>query len=471
MNYFRKGRCIKKGAKRERIEDMKALFDKKAPRLAINLSSRLCSYYMEHFRSSDAYMQALTERCQLPEGFQVATTRLDFVPEQRPSAEPYAMDLALIVGDSPTPCFAGMFTTNRFPGAPVIMARQRIHNQLLQGMLINNRIANVGSRNGLADAILLTERLGKELAIEPQLLLSISTGIIGWELPIFDMLKVLPSLQPGLHRGSAIDVTQAIMTTDSYPKAHCAESEAGRIVAIGKGAGMIEPNLATMLIFILTDIDIERDVARRALQRAVEESFNAISVDGEQSTSDMALLMSSGLRSELAEDEFTRLLSEVCRRLAIDIVRNGEGTGHVIEMVVKGAKERSEAHAIGKAILNSPLVGTAIYGNDPNVGRIISAIGACAGRRNIDLDMERVTILFGEVVVFDSGAFRIGRENEHALSSYLQAAAMNPRLTGFPQHAGTVRIEIELGRGNKDAVLFGSDLSHEYIHINADYRT
>jgi glutamate N-acetyltransferase/amino-acid N-acetyltransferase len=261
------------------------------------------------------------------------------------------------------------------------------------------------------------------------------------------------------------------MTTDSFPKVRDAEVGAGRLVAIAKGAGMVEPNLATMLVFILTDVTISREELRRALRDAVDGSFNSITIDGDQSTSDMVLAMSSGRKPPAGRNEFRTALETVCKQLATDIVRNGEGAGHVIRVSVEGAPDASDARAVAKAVSNSPLVKTAIFGNDPNVGRIVSAVGDYAGNNGLPLDLTRLRVRVGEEAVFEGGVFALDREKEVRLSEYLSGASMNPRLKGYPQHEREVKISISLGSGAGSAVVLGSDLSHEYIRENADYRT
>ncbi len=381
------------------------------------------------------------------------------------------MNLSLILADEPTECFGAVFTKNAFPGAPVIIGREKMRAEALQGLLINNKIANVRAKSGVHDAPRLTAALGRELGVDSELLLSVSTGIIGWALPVADMEAVLPELVAGRHGGSAIDVTESIMTTDGFPKARRISVGSGSILGIAKGAGMIEPNMATMLVFLLTDVTVERDGLRRALARAVEPTFNAISIDGDMSTSDMAVVMSSGAYPAVPEREFADRLRELCGLLAADVVRNGEGTGHVIEVRVEGLSSDGAAKAAAKAVVNSPLVKTAMYGNDPNVGRLLSSLGDYLGSCGVTPDPQEVTIDVGGHRVFEAGAFTIDREKEIALSDYLKSAAVNPRLKGYPQHQRRVAIRIRCGIGEGSASVLGSDLSDEYVHENADYRS
>mgnify|MGYP006286877031 CR=1 FL=1 len=435
--------------------------------------------HMASFTSPGEYQKLLSESTLLPGGFSLSTARIDFTPEERPTQEPYAMNLSLILADQPTDAFAFMTTSNRVAGASVQLARRRQEEPLFRGLLVNNRIANVAVGQGLSDAEQLVSRLGEHLGVPPGQLLSVSTGIIGWRLPVENMNAALGPLTSGLGGVGPLDVAKSIMTTDSYPKCRSIDVGEGRITAIAKGAGMIEPNLATMLVFILTDIDIGRADARRSLAAAVEQSFNRISVDGDQSTSDMVALVSSrqaqgpGGRGAagVSEGAFTEALIDICSSLAEDIVRNGEGVAHVIRVTVDGALTEGEAGSFGKAVVNSPLVKTAIYGNDPNVGRILSSLGDYAGNAGIDLDTVKLEIRVGTEAVYHDGSFDLNRQREAALSSYLQETAMNPRIKGFPQHDLSVEISVRMHRGRASATVIGCDLTNEYIRENADYRS
>ena len=423
------------------------------------------------FHNEAEYLSFLEARSALPAGFRAATSRIAFTPQERPTLEPYRMNLALLCADAPVESFAGVFTRNAFPGAPVILGRERLGEPAVQGVLVNNKIANVRAATGLEDAHRLTRTLGQRLGVPAERLFSVSTGIIGWTLPVAEIEESIPTLCGNLHRGSALDVAQAIMTTDSYPKVRRVEVGGGSILGIAKGAGMIEPDMATMLVFVLTDVAVPRQAARSALTRAVRGSFNAITVDGDMSTSDMVLLLSSGCVSGVPEHDFEQALARLCGLLAQDVVRNGEGAGHVLQVTVSGLRTEKLARGAAKAIANSPLVKTAIYGNDPNVGRLLSAVGDYLGSAGVSADPRNVGIRVGGETVFADGAFRIDREKEVRLSDYLKSSAMNPRVTGYPQHQRCVEIAVDCGMGSADARVWGSDLSDQYVHENADYRT
>jgi glutamate N-acetyltransferase / amino-acid N-acetyltransferase len=234
---------------------------------------------------------------------------------------------------------------------------------------------------------------------------------------------------------------------------------------------MIEPNMRTMLVFIATDIDIDRRELQGCLERVAERTFNRISVDGDQSTSDMAIAFSSRKKPAVTAQQFEASLMRVCAPLAEDIVRNGEGTGHVMKVRMNGAASDEEAARVAKAIVNSPLVKTAINGNDPNVGRIMAAIGDDLGNHGADLDVGKAVLKLGDEEIFSSGRFRLGNETESRLSAYLVRAQIDPRLKGYPPHERCVEISCDLGRGRGSAEVLGSDLSQEYVRENADYRT
>jgi glutamate N-acetyltransferase/amino-acid N-acetyltransferase len=434
---------------------------------------------MAGYSSAQQYLEELQRRSALPEGFAVSTTSLEFTSRERGQRLP--MNLALILLEQPTPHFGGVFTRNRFAGAPIQIGRQRLEQETLRGVLINNKIANVGAPGGVEDACLLCDALGELFGERGSRFLPASTGIVGWKLPVEPMMAALPALTKGLHNHGALHVARAIMTTDSYPKIHREKVGEGSILGLAKGAGMIEPNLATMLAFILTDLAVPRDELRRALSSCVEESFNRISVDGDQSTSDMVLLFSSASKPAVPAERFREALLAVCRRLAEDVVRNGEGVAHVIRVKVEGGASRRIASGAAKAVVNSPLVKAAVFGNDPNVGRVVSALGDFFATADfVDADgrvaeapfaLQRLRITLGGTEIFSEGAFRLDSRKEGELSRYLAGCAFDPTVKGFPAHDRRVEIGIDLGAGRGESEALGADLSYEYVRENADYRT
>jgi glutamate N-acetyltransferase/amino-acid N-acetyltransferase len=272
------------------------------------------------------------------------------------------------------------------------------------------------------------------------------------------------------------------MTTDLYPKVRRVELGGGSIVGVAKGAGMIEPDLATMLVFLLTDLDVPRDALRAALDEAVDASFQNITVDSDTSTSDTVALLSSRRAPAPDQRAFTAALTTVCRDLAEDVVRNGEGVHHVVRVVVRGAPDRAIARAAGKAIVNSPLVQCAVNGNDPNVGRLLAALGKELGRRRLPVDPANVRLVVGGELLFEDGAMTLDPSREARLVAHLRSAelyASAPAADGltfrapidWPPHERAVEIAIDLGLGRAECEVLGADRSHEYISENADYRS
>jgi glutamate N-acetyltransferase/amino-acid N-acetyltransferase len=400
---------------------------------------------MEAFTTAEEYLAALEARAALPEGFRVSTAALAFRPAERDVAQPLAMNLALILLDRETPEFAAVYTANRFPGAPVAIGRERLGRTGIRGVLVNNKIANVCTPTGRSDVERLLASLGRETGSPAEAFLSASTGIIGWRLPTREMESALPGLVRGARGGSFAPVARAIMTTDRFPKLR------SRTVGRGRLVGVVE--------------------LRAALSWAAARTLNRISIDGDQSTSDMAVLLSSGTKGRADPAVFREALREVLAGLAADVVRNGEGTSHVIRVTVSGARDDEAAAGAGKAVVNSPLVKTAVCGNDPNVGRLAGAIGDWAGDAAPWLDPASVVVRMGGEEVLAAGAFRLDAEKEKRLSAYLRGAAFDPAARGFPAHDRCVDIEVSLGSGPGAAVVLGSDLSAEYVRENADYRS
>lgn len=423
------------------------------------------------YQSAEEYLEDLEKRSALPQGFRTATVDLTFRPVERPVPQPLPMRLNLLVLDEPTAAFAGVFTRNAFPGAPVVLGRELLNEPLSRGVLINNKVANVGGPTALEDARSLQAAAAALLGAPAGQVFVASTGIIGWSLPVADLKKALPTLPAALQSTSALPLARGIMTTDAWPKVRSKTLFGGRIVAVAKGAGMIEPNLATMLVYIMTDLEVSRNSLRDLLPRVVAQSFNAISIDSDQSTSDMALIFSSQRVPCPDPSAFEKALAEVCRDLAQDIVRNGEGTAHVIEVRVSGAIDEAAARLAGKAVANSPLVKTAVFGNDPNVGRVLASVGDAFGNAGLSLQPQSLRLKIAGTTVFESGAFRLTPEVEKRLSDAFVAASQPEKKEGFPRHEENVVLSLELGQGQASAVVWGSDLSYEYVRENADYRS
>jgi glutamate N-acetyltransferase/amino-acid N-acetyltransferase len=431
------------------------------------------------FPSHDAHRAWLASQSALPAGFRVGTTRFEFVPREAP--KPAKMTLTLIALDRPTPDFAAMFTRNAFPGAPIIVGRKRLDEPALGAIIVNNKISNVCAPGGVETAETICAKTAELLGIAPTAVLPSSTGVIGWTLPADAILAGLPAAASALAAGSILPAAEGIVTTDLYPKIRRADLGGGSIVGIAKGAGMIEPNLATMLVYILTDLAIPRAELRAMLARAVEASFNTISIDSDTSTSDTVVLVSSSKIPCSDSAAFEKALTQVCRDLAEDVVRNGEGVRHVIRVNVKGAPTREISRALGKAIVNAPLFKCAVAGNDPNVGRLVQAIGKHVGAHSPGLDLSRLSARIGGIEIFANGAFRLDPTKETALVAHLKGAELYASAApkdgvfappvDFPPHERCVEIEVDLASGTGECTVFGGDLTHEYVSENADYRS
>lgn len=431
------------------------------------------------FSSRDEHRAWLSTQAILPAGFRVGTARFEFMPKEAP--KPARMSLTLLALDEPSPNFAAVFTRNAFPGAPVRVGRKRLEEPVLGAIIINNKISNVCAPGGVEAAETVSAETARLLNIPATSVLPCSTGIIGWGLPVEAMMAALPQAVGSLAGGSAVPMAEGIVTTDLYPKARRATVGKGSIVGIAKGAGMVEPNLATMLVYLLTDVAVPRDTLRAMLSRAVDQSFNTISVDSDTSTSDTVVLVSSSKVPCPDLAAFETALNQVCRSLAEDVVRNGEGVRHVIRVAIAEAPTRELALQLGKAVVNAPLFKCAIAGNDPNVGRLIQAIGKSIGAQSVPVDLSRLTAHIGGIEIFANGVFQLNPQKETALVAHLRQAelyASAPDKDGiftppihYPPHERTVDIDIDLGLGTAAATVYGGDLTHEYVSENADYRS
>ena len=436
------------------------------------------------FADAAAHRAWLSSQAALPAGFRTGTTRFEFVPAE--VNKPAKMTITLITLDKPTSAFAAMFTRNAFPGAPIIIGRRRLAEPTIGAVIVNNKISNVCAPGGVATSERLCAAAAAQLGLTPNQILPSSTGVIGWTLPVEQMLPAIPLAKAALQAASILPAAEGIVTTDLYPKirrvAVSGPGGSGSIVGIAKGAGMIEPNLATMLVYLLTDLDVPRDALRAALAAAIPGSFNSMSIDSDTSTSDTVALLSSQRVPCPDLAAFQAGLDQVCRDLAEDIARNGEGVHHVIRVAVRGAPSPEMARGVGKAVVNSPLFQCAVCGNDPNVGRLVMAIGKHVGATLPGTDLSRTTLTMGGQQIFADGAFRLTPAKEQALIAHLKGAelyASTPPADGltftppvrFPPHERCVDVGIDLGLGTAAATVIGTDRSHEYISENADYRS
>jgi glutamate N-acetyltransferase/amino-acid N-acetyltransferase len=351
---------------------------------------------------------------------------------------------------------AAMFTTNRARAAPVKVSAEHLEIAQPQAVVVNSGVANAATgARGELDARATAAEAARLLDLHVEEVLVLSTGVIGARLPLDRVLAGLPGAVERLSVEGGDAAAQAILTTDTRAKQALASGPRFTVGGMAKGSGMIHPNLATMLAVVTTDYPLEPGEAIEFLGPAVEESFNSISVDGECSTNDAVVLLANGEsrvpRGGPADDAFAAALRSVCADLAAQIVADGEGATVLAEIEVGGAATDKEAKAIARRIATSPLVKTALFGRDANWGRVLAAAGSApynGGFANVDPD--RVTLDFNGVRVLAAGA---PQEAE-------------PKLDG-----GTCRIELELGLGTGRASYLTSDLSYDYVRINADYRT
>jgi len=432
-----------------------------------------------HFSDRATHRAWLASQAKLPAGFRVGTSRFDFVPKEAP--KPAKMTLTLITLDKPTTDFAAVFTKNAFPGAPVIVGRKRLQAKQLGAIIINNKISNVCAPGGEQASETICAEVAKQLGLSADEVLPSSTGVIGWGLPVDAMKEALPNAVAQLAAGSILPAAEGIVTTDLYPKIRRFDLGQGSVVGIAKGAGMIEPNLATMLVYILTDIQIERAELRDVLNHVVADSFNAISIDSDTSTSDTVVLISSGKVPCVDKAAFVRGLKQVCCDLAEDVVRNGEGVRHVIKVAVTGANDVAFARALGKTIVNAPLFKCAVAGNDANVGRLVQAIGKYVGATDSKTDLSKLQVKLGGITIFANGVFQLDPTKEKALSEHLVSAELYKSIipkdgvftaaVDFPPHEKCVEVHVDIGTGSCAATIFGGDLTHEYVSENADYRS
>ena len=348
---------------------------------------------------------------------------------------------------------AAMFTRNRFPGAPVIVGRNHIANGFVQALVINSKNANVAmGKHGIDNAVETCRIVGQEFGVDPYDVLPFSTGVIGRPLPMDKIRAGLRGIKVELKPNNLKLAAEAIMTTDMYPKYISVQVGKATIAGIAKGAGMIEPNMATMLVYLMTDAELPKAAMKPMLKRVVDRTFNSMSIDTDTSTSDTVVLMANGLAGKVKLGQFEKGLLEVCEYLTKEIARSGEGATKLITVDVSHAKTAVQAKRVGKCVVNSPLVKTAVYGCDPNWGRVIMAVG-----KSFDPSVEpaKVTIRFGDTNVFKKGS-PVDCDLE-ALRKYLGQSE--------------VSIAVDLGIGKASARVWGCDLTEGYIKENAYYTT
>ncbi len=371
-------------------------------------------------------------------------------------------DLGLIYSTVPAKV-AAVFTRNTFKAAPLLINEERVKKGQAQAIITNSGCANAATgREGYRDALMVSDALAKQLKIREELILLSSTGVIGKRLPVKKIESGIPKLVRSLNEQGIEDAEAAMMTTDKYPKIAIRRGIIGAkdvtICGVAKGAGMIEPNMATLLTYIMTDALVDSKALGTVFHQAINSTFNSISVDGCMSTNDMAIIMANGLagnnplekvqaRLQYFRDMLTDVLMELCHA----VVRDGEGATKFIAISVKGAKSKSDARAAAYSIANSNLVKTAFFGEDPNWGRIVAALGASG----IVMEKERVSLYMGNMAVF-------------AQNSPVEAN-IGKLMEVFKKDR--IDIVVDLGAGDKSYTVYTSDLSYDYVKINAEYST
>jgi glutamate N-acetyltransferase / amino-acid N-acetyltransferase len=378
--------------------------------------------------------------------------------------KPGRLDLALIVADKPAVA-AGVFTTNKVKAAPVLLCQKRLHTGKAQAILVNSGNANACTgAAGLGAAMATSQTAANLLGMPESLVLPASTGVIGQQLPLDRINQAIPSLVSRLHPGGLAEVAAAIMTTDTFPKTSTIQGQINgqtiTIAGLAKGAGMIHPNMATMLVFLLTDAVITTGALKAALKQGLNTSFNRITVDGDTSTNDCVLVLASGAAAHHAITDFHSpegvllgsWLETVMADLATQVIRDGEGASHVFKVIIEGAATPSDALKAARTVALSPLVKTAVTGNDANWGRVMAALG----RAGIRMDSDRVDISFGPHQVVRQG-LGLGPDAEQAAKTVMVS--------------GSFDLRIHLHSGSYTDFYLTCDLTTDYVHINADYRS
>ncbi len=372
-----------------------------------------------------------------------------------------AKDLALIFSEN-TATVAGLFTTNKIKAAPVKLDIERLVSQKGQAIVINSGNANACTgEKGLKDAGEIAKKIAGELDISPELVYVSSTGLIGRPLPMEKIRKAIPVVVKKLSPSLLEEAAVAILTTDTFIKIASKKinirGKTGTIAGIAKGAGMICPNMATMLSFIVTDIAVEPGTLDSALREVVKESFNRITIDNDMSTNDTVLIMANGIlknnlitKSSHLYHKFKNALSEVTYNLSKMIVRDGEGATKLLEIIVRGAKTEHDAEKVARSIANSMLVKTAIYGKDPNWGRIMAAIGYSG----VEVIEQKINIYFNRCKLVSKG---IGMDKDKISQNILSKKELT--------------VTVDLGLGRRTTRVLTCDLTERYIKINASYGT
>ncbi|NDH48488.1 MAG: bifunctional glutamate N-acetyltransferase/amino-acid acetyltransferase ArgJ [Acidimicrobiia bacterium] len=350
---------------------------------------------------------------------------------------------------------AGVFTQSRFAGPSVVVSRKHLENHRARAVVVISKNANVATgEQGMRNALEVVQSVAARLGCDPHDVLIASTGVIGRQYPIDRVRAGLQALPVPLPDTNADAVARGIMTTDTVHKIAEASVAGGtaRVVGVAKGVGMIEPNMATLITMCFTDADVDGTTLDAVWRRVIDRTFNCVSVDTDTSTSDTAIVMASGAAGPVDALALEAALESVARSLTKQVARDGEGAEKLIEVCVDSARDAEQAKTVAKAIVNSPLVKTAVHGADPNWGRVAMAVGKCS--QYDDIDQERVVIRFGDQEVYPVAVDESGLAR---LSAYMKGT--------------DVRIHVSLNTGSTECTVWGCDLTDGYVRINADYTT
>jgi glutamate N-acetyltransferase/amino-acid N-acetyltransferase len=381
------------------------------------------------------------ERTVFPRGFRCASRNVGLKPQAR--------DLTLFASDIDAAA-AAVFTRNQFPGAPIILGRETIKGGVLRGILANSKVSNVATgERGVENARRMAAAAAAELGTDPGKVLVSSTGVIGVQLPVEKIEAGVRGMKADL-QGDPLVGAEGIMTTDTHPKALSVAIGSATITWVAKGSGMIEPNMATMLAYIFTDAALDAATLDRLLRRAVDISFNMLSVDTDTSTSDTCSLMANGLAGRVDEQAFYETLVAGCVRMTEILARDGEGAEHLLRVTVRDAESGRDARVVAKSLVNSPLIKTMVHGADPNVGRILMAIGKCTD----------VTINTGATSAWVNGCQVVSNGTRLDFDDAMVRVALGVEV---------VDLEVSLGAGSAAARAYGCDLTKGYIDENAAY--
>jgi len=382
----------------------------------------------------------------LPKGFRAHVTNVGI--------KDTTDDFTLVVADAPCAA-AGLFTQSRFAGPSVLVSREHVAGGKAFGVVVISKNANVATGvEGMNNAREVVAGVARAIGCNESEILIASTGVIGRQYPMDNVRSGLAALPAQPQGTSADDVARGIMTTDTVSKvAQCEVAGSGaRVVGVAKGVGMIEPNMATLITLIFTDAEVSSPDLQTMFQRVISRTFNCVSVDTDTSTSDTAIVLASGKAGKADLAALENALFDVALSLTKQVARDGEGAEKLIEVCVDNARDYEQAKTVAKAIVNSPLVKTAVHGADPNWGRVAMAVGKCS--QYTDIDQASVIIRFGTQEVYPR---QIGADDLSALSTYMKGS--------------DVRIHVALNTGSESATVWGCDLTAGYVRINADYTT